>query len=815
MVDLTGRWGDLAGRMLAELGAEVVKIEPPEGAAARRIGPFVDDRCDGTESSLTWMALGRGKKSVVIDIAAAHHRAALESLVAEADVVIDNGDAAETWGLDPAAHTGAGLVWSSITPYGLDGPKAGWAADELSIEAASGLLALQGDPDRPHVPVGYQQASCHAGGQAAVDICIALYERDRSGRGQRIDTAAQAATVLATMHASPWATVFGENVPGTCDTRAEPRAFWPGVPVKLMWRAADGWVQISFLLPGMGERTSHELMAWAEREGMVPDDQQGRDWHHWKQELADGTTTADEVCRMFDTITAFVATRTKREIFDHGLATRTLCAPIYTADDVLHDRQLEHRSYFQDLDGLRRAGSFARLTGTPLVELTAAPAFDAHSELRTAPAWPPRPPAATAPAAPAGQAAVDQQAERTGVFDGLKVADFAWVGVGPLIARALADQGATTVHVESSARPDMLRQIGPFHEGVPGLDRSQFFGFVNTSKLGLACDLSTEAGRELALRIVEWADVVVESFTPGTMERFGIDYERLRRNHPDLVMLSTCLRGQDGPERKYGGFGSQGVAVTPLYEATGWPDRPPAGPWGAYTDFCAPRFGISALVSALLHRRRTGEGQHIDLSQVEAAMHFAEPLLLDAQVNDRDTTPQGLHRSHACPHTLLATAADDRFVTVACETPDHWHRLVTIAAPALDRWADPTWDDVAVRNTAKAQIEAALCRWSVQQDPFALAERLASGGVPASIVNWSTDLLTDPQLEHRGYYSVLDHSEVGPILYDGTGSILSVTPSIQRSAAPCLGEHTEQVLGDLLGLSDAEIARYRDAGALR
>lgn len=825
VVDLTARWGDLAGRILASLGAEVVKVEPPGGAVARRLGPFVDDQWVGTESSLTWMAMGRGKRSVVIDRDQAGDRSALAALVAGADVLIDNDDAVDTWGLTP--DVSSGLIWASVTPYGLDGPKANWAADELSIEAAGGLLALQGDPDRAHVPVGYQQASCHGGGQAAADICIALYERDRSGRGQRIDTSAQAAVVLATMHASPWATVFGENVPGTCDTRAEQREFWPGVPVKLMWQAADGWAQIAFLLPEMGERTSHELMAWAEREGLVPDDLVGRDWHHWKRELAAGTTTAEEVVRMFDVVADFVATRTKREIFDHGLATRTLCAPIYTAQDVLDDRQLKFRRYFEGVDGLQRAGAFAQMTATPLVELPPAPSLDADGALRHHP-WPPRS-SQPAPASvrshtsgprtsgptPPGPAVPAGQSERVGVFEGLKVADFAWVGVGPLIARALADQGATTVHIESETRPDMLRQIGPFHEGIPGLDRSQFFAFVNTSKVSLACDLSTEAGRELGRRVIDWADVVVESFTPGTMARFGVDYESLRDDHPDLVMLSTSLRGQDGPERRYGGFGSQGVAVTPLYVVTGWPDRPPAGPWGAYTDFCAPRFGISALAAALLHRRRTGVGQHIDLSQVEAAMHFAEPLLLDHQINDRDTTPQGLLRAHACPHALVPTAADDRFVTVACETADQWRALVEVAAPTLDQWSGPAWDTVAARVERQGAIEEALCRWSAPQEPFALAEHLATSGVPASVVNWSTDLMEDAQLQHRGYYSVLDHGEVGPVFYDGTGSILSATPSIQRSAAPCLGQHTDHVLRDLLGLSDVEIAHYREAGALR
>ncbi len=813
VVDLAGRWGELAGRILADLGAEVVKVEPPGGAVARRLGPFVGDRCVGPESSLTWMALGRGKRSVVIDPSVDADRAALAALVAGADVLIDNGDAADDWGLAPEVSTG--LIWASVTPYGLDGPKAGWAADELSIEAAGGVLALQGDPDRPPVPVGYQQASCHGGGQAAADICIALYERERSGRGQRIDTSAQAAIVLATMHASPWATVFGENVPGTCDNRAEAREYWPGLPVQLMWRVADGWAQIGFQLPKMGEDTSHELMAWAEREGMVPADLAGRDWHHWKAGLADGTVSVDEVRRMLDTIEAFVATRTKREIFDHGLATRTLCAPIYTASDVLDDRQLEARDYFRDVDGLRRAGPFARMTATPLVELPPAPALDADGDLRRRP-WPPRPaiggPDRPSPSGPV--VASDAAVGRRGVFDGLKVADFAWVGVGPLIARALADQGATTVHVESATRPDMLRRIGPFAEGVPGLDRSQFFAFVNTSKLGLACDLSTEAGRDLALRLVAWADVVIESFTPGTMERFGIDYGSLSRQHPDLVMLSTCLRGQDGPERRYGGFGSQGVAVTPLFTATGWPDRPPAGPWGAYTDFCAPRFGISALASALLHRRRTGEGQHIDLSQVEAAMHFAEPLLLDRQLNDRETAPQGHASAHACPHAVLPAAGHERHVTIACETADQWRALVALAGPALDPWSAPAFDELDARIEHKRAIEAALCRWTAPQEPFALAERLATGGVPSSVVNWSTDLLDDPQLAHRSYYTVLEHGEVGPVLYDGTGSILSVTPSEQRSAAPTLGQHTEQVLRDLLGLSEAEVDRYRDAGAL-
>src|SRR5690606_16670510 len=153
--------------------------------------------------------------------------------------------------------------------------------------------------------------------------------------------------------------------------------------------------------------------------------------------------------------------------------------------------------------------------------------------------------------------------------------------------------------------------------------------------------LNVEEGRTIARRLVDWADIVVESFTPGTLARWGLDWETISRDRPDLVMLSTCLRGQTGPERTYTGFGGQGAALAGIHALTGWPDRPPIGPWGAYTDFINPRFGVAALASVLIHRRQTGLGQHIDLGQVEAGIHFIEPLVLDYTVNGRAAGPAG------------------------------------------------------------------------------------------------------------------------------------------------------------------------------
>ena len=187
-------------------------------------------------------------------------------------------------------------------------------------------------------------------------------------------------------------------------------------------------------------------------------------------------------------------------------------------------------------------------------------------------------------------------------FEGLKVADFSWVGVGPMIGKALADHGATVVRIESPDRLDLLRTVPPFKDGVPGPDRAQFMANFNTSKLGMTIDLKNAEGRKLARRMVDWADVVLESYSPGTMARFGLDWATLSAERDDLVMLSTSMRGQTGRERKYSGFGGQGSAIGGLYALVGWPDRPPCGPWGAYTDFITPRFGVATLTAALLHR---------------------------------------------------------------------------------------------------------------------------------------------------------------------------------------------------------------------
>jgi len=223
--------------------------------------------------------------------------------------------------------------------------------------------------------------------------------------------------------------------------------------------------------------------------------------------------------------------------------------------------------------------------------------------------------------------------QRKQVFEGIKVADFSWVGVGPETARELAEHGATVIRIESHRTPDILRLAAPFKDFKPGIDRSAFGMCYNTNKLGMSLDLNKPKGREVARRLVMWADIITDGMTTGTMAKWGLDYESVKKIKPDIIYYSTNQPGQYGPYSRFAGYGSQGAAIAGMYSVTGWPDRGPAYIYGAYTDFISPFFLVCALVAALDYRRRTGKGMYLDQSQWEAGANFLGPIILDYAVN--------------------------------------------------------------------------------------------------------------------------------------------------------------------------------------
>jgi benzylsuccinate CoA-transferase BbsF subunit len=336
---------------------------------------------------------------------------------------------------------------------------------------------------------------------------------------------------------------------------------------------------------------------------------------------------------------------------------------------------------------------------------------------------------------------------------------------------------------------------------------------MNASKLGLTLNLKHPGAVEVAKSLLGWADVYVESFTPGVVDRIGIGYETARALNPGIIMLSTCLMGQTGPARAMAGYGYHAGAVAGFYELTGWPDLAPAGPWMAYTDTIAPRFVASTLMAAIDHHRRTGEGQHIDGAQLEMGLQFLAPELIDYQVSGRLATRDGNRAADAAPHGVYPCAGDDQWCAIAVLDDAQWQALVD----ALGRpgWATaPELSTVAGRLARESEIDEQLASWTRSLEPAAAMETLQKRGVPAGRVQRSSDLLRDPQYRHRRFYREHEHPEIGVAPYAGHQFRIRNYDNGPRHAGPTLGQHSFEVMTELLGLTAEHVAELMADGAI-
>lgn len=403
---------------------------------------------------------------------------------------------------------------------------------------------------------------------------------------------------------------------------------------------------------------------------------------------------------------------------------------------------------------------------------------------------------------------------REGIFAGLNVLDFTWAAAGPIVTKQLSDNGATVVKIESGTHPDSVRLGAPFKDSKPGINRSGFFADFNSSKLSVAVDMRSAEGKELVLRMAARADVVAENFRPGVMDRWGLGYERLHELNPRLIYLSSSLYGADGPWSGLAGFGAQGAAAAGIHGLTGWPDRPPAVPKGAYTDSTSPRYAMSALAAALVWRERTGRGQWIELSQVESTVGILATQLLQYQLTG--TTPG--RAGNAAPgrrlHAVLPCAGDDTWIAVEARTDAEWKGLLGVLAGYGD--TEPLRKLSAVESLERAaEVERLAAAITAKADRFELMDRLQAAGVPSGVVLSGADLLADKRLRAHGHFWALPHAEMGTLDYNGPAYRFERTPSRLTSAAPLLGEHTDEVMRTVLGLDDAEIRRLHEDGVLQ
>lgn len=748
VVDLTGEPAAAAGRLLADLGATVTRVEPPGGDPLRAVDPARAD---------VWRAGGRTLRVDGPD------DPALIDALRRADVVLDTPHWPGALVVDP--DVAPDTSWVRVTPFGLDGPRASWRASDLGVMAASGNMYCTGNPDRAPLRCAEPTAYAHAAPEAAFAALTAL----ASGRRQVVDLSMQEAVLVANMGwVGRW---FREH------ERGERRGASIG-RTREIWPCADGYV--SFGIRGGRARvaTWETVAALVADDGLDASPLTGRDWATFSHT----TAPQEDLDAISAVLAAYFARHTKAELYALACAHGLTLAPINGPADIRASEQLAARGFLGRLDG----------EGAPPYDVPRRPAI-VHLGPRPA-APPPSPPPAPG----------------TGAWAGTRLLELGSGAAGPIATRYFAEHGATVVRIESRTRPDFLRVYALGPDNPHGLDGAPMFDALNVGKLSIAIDLKHPEGRELALCLVDWADAVAENFAPKALAGLGLAYDQLVERKPDLVMVSACLNGQTGPHRDYPGFGGQGAALAGFNFLTGWPDREPIGPYGTITDSLAPRFVATALAAGLLHRRATGQGCYVDLSQVEAGIWSLSPWLAREARSGEVVARCGNRHERAVPHGAFPARGDDRWVAIAVWDDDEWARLAGVLG--ID---DPTLATADARHARVDEVEALVAAWTADRDATAIAEQLQGLGIEAVPVQDFGDVHDDPQLAWRGHLVELEHPRLGPGRYERNGFRLSDAPSTYPAASPLLGEHSRYVVEELLGLGPAEHARLRELGVLQ
>lgn len=400
-----------------------------------------------------------------------------------------------------------------------------------------------------------------------------------------------------------------------------------------------------------------------------------------------------------------------------------------------------------------------------------------------------------------------------GAFEGIKVLDFSWLIAGPMLTAYFADHGATVIKVENSVFPDPIRSFAPYKDGLKGVNRSGSFVQWNNSKHSITLNLKHPKGAETILRLVSWADVVVESYGVGGMERWELGYERLREVNPSLVMLRISLLGQTGSSADFKGYGYHAQALSGVVDLTGWPDRPPVPTSYPYADIVAPWFGIMALIAALFERNETGKGQCIDLNLYETTLRCLEPAIVLYSTGKKGCGRQGNRSPYGAPHGAFPCSGEDSWCAVAVFTEEEWQNLVK--AMGNPEWTyDSKFKDFKSRKINEDEVDSLLGAWIKKFSSHDLMHLLQRHGISAGVVQNAREVHEDPQLEHRNHFVSLDHPEIGECRHQTWPAKFSKTPCRIRRHAPCLGQHNRHVFTNILGFSEEEFIELGRSGVI-
>ena len=805
VLDLCEGISQFAGYLLASLGAEVIAVEPPGGVQSRHAGPFVDDEPD-PERSLAHWAYNQGKQSVTADLTTAEGRKRLRELVRGADALIEDAPVGHLTSLglsyDELAAVNPAIVHASVTPFGSTGPRSAWAGSDLTAVAGSGFLHASGDKDRAPVRVsGVPQSFLQAAGDAAAATLIALREAQRSGRGQHVDISAMESMT----HGQPQN--LSPRVNANAIERLAGGLSLGGIDVPMMFPCADGNTICVALMGAAFAPFTRRLVEWEAEEGFADEELQAVDWETVATEVLSGQRSPEIIGKSFATHARFLATKTTEELWAAAFERNILITPSALVSDLLTNPHFAARDFWRDIE--LDDGRTARYCG-PLVHFS----DDAPERVPVVPELgagndtvdTDRQPHAATTVAAGGPASDGSDLP----LAGLKVVEFSWVIATPSAVRILADYGATVVKVETESRPDTMRTVNPFVDEEAHPDNSVGYGVYNAGKRSLSLDLSKPESRQVVEDLIRWADIATESWAPGAAARMGFGYDDFSAINPRIIMLSSSLLGQSGPYSSLAGYGFMAAAIAGFYEITGWPDRGPAGPYGPYTDFLAPRVIVSSLMAALERRDRTGTGCYIDISQTEAALHYLAPAILDASINGRDQQRCGNEDPQMSPHGVYPSTGEDQWVAIAC-TDDRWAALagtIGLTGEGADGW------DQAARRERAAEIDEAISAWSSGRSNAEAAEALQASGIDAYPVNNAQGCCDDPQLQAREHHINVPQSYRGTMWTQHCRTRMSRTPPVVWRGGPCLGEDNFEVLTEFLGYDADRVADLAAAEVL-
>jgi crotonobetainyl-CoA:carnitine CoA-transferase CaiB-like acyl-CoA transferase len=787
VVDLTSRMGSYCGLLLANLGAEVILVEPPDGDPMRRQGPFKND-VPHPEGSLSFAAYHSNKRGIVLELQSVTGRETLRDLIRVADVLVEDRplDYLERLGLGYTSlqSLNPALIVTSISGFGLSGPYHAFKAPNIVAFAMGGLMNLCGHPGRPPL-VGPCDVAYHLGSvHAAFGTLVGLYNRSMTGQGDHVEVSLQDVLV-----ADPFLRVITRySVTGEI---LERNGHSQSTTVAETYKCKDGYARIFCNQPDHWKR----LVEWLGNppELMDPKFANVQNRHPLRPVID----------RMIEARTVTSDTKT---FFEEFQSQRLAAAPINSPSAFLEDPQTKHRQYLVEVDhsylGRHRfPGDPYKFSASPTRVERGAPLLGEHQQ-SVASEW-------------SQSSRWSDQARRSAgpmnsfPFAGVRVLSFPTGIVGPALGSLLAEHGAEVITVEAGRT---LRSP----------QRAQRFQIAtdlesHRNKKRVAINMKHPEGLALAKQLIAKSDVVAENFSARVMASWGLDYPRMKEIRDDIIMASLQAFGQTGPRRDFVSFGPILMAFAGMTYLWRDPEieRPGAACQTAFPDYVAPSYGALAILAALHYRARTGKGQYIDISQAETAASMLGPAYLEWLINGREPQPQGNFCSIAAPHGCYRCKGDDRWCVISVETQQEWMGFCELVGHP--EWAtDPRFIDLSERIAHRQELDALVESWTARHTPHQVMLVLQRDGIAAGVVQTAEDLYRDPHLRERGFARDVFYKEIGWVTRAGPSIRLTKGDAFSRDEfAHSAGEDNEAVFGELLGLSGAQIKELTEREVLR